>query len=92
MPSRSLHGSSHYVLPGFLRWMTANIGMHHVHHLNSRIPFYRLPEVLRDCPELDEAGRLTLWQSFKCVRLTLWDEHRKRLVSFRDMRRDVQAA
>jgi len=88
----SLHGSSHYVLPGFLRWLTANIGMHHVHHLNSRIPFYRLPEVLRDCPELDAAGRLTLWQSFKCVRLTLWCERRKRLVSFSDMRRDALAA
>ncbi len=49
----ALHGSSHYVLPGVLRWFTANIGVHHVHHLYSRIPFYRLPEVLRDhCGEM----------------------------------------
>ena len=56
----ALHGSSHYDLPAFLRWFTANIGMHHVHHLNSRIPYYRLPRVLRDHPELRDVGRLTL--------------------------------
>ena len=46
----ALHGSSHYDLPGVLRWFTANIGVHHVHHLCSRIPYYRLPRVLRDYP------------------------------------------
>src|SRR6266540_323252 len=40
----ALHGSSHYQLPGILRWFTANIGVHHVHHLCSRIPYYRLPD------------------------------------------------
>ena len=45
---------------GVLRWFTANIGVHHVHHLSSRIPYYRLPEVLRDHPELADVGRLTL--------------------------------
>ena len=39
----ALHGSSHYALPGLLRWFTANIGVHHIHHLCSRIPCYRLP-------------------------------------------------
>jgi omega-6 fatty acid desaturase (delta-12 desaturase) len=81
----ALHGSSHYDLPGILRWFTANIGMHHVHHLCSRIPYYRLPRVLRDHPELKGVGRLTLLQSFGCVRLTLWDETRRRLISFRDI-------
>ncbi|HEU5017268.1 MAG TPA: fatty acid desaturase [Pseudolabrys sp.] len=83
----ALHGSSHYVLPGILRWFTANIGVHHVHHLCSRIPYYRLPRVLRENPELDQIGRLTLWDSIKCVRLALWDESRQQLVSFREMRR-----
>ena len=82
----ALHGSSHYDLPGVLRWFTANIGVHHVHHLCSRIPYYRLPRVLRDHPELRGVGRLTLWQSFRCVRLVLWDEGQRRLVSFREMR------
>ena len=46
----ALHGSSHYDLPAILRWFTANIGVHHVHHLCSRIPYYRLPQALRDHP------------------------------------------
>ena len=82
----ALHGSSHYDLPTVLRWITANIGIHHVHHLCSRIPYYRLPQVLRDCPELSPIGRLTLCESLRCVRLALWDEKQHRLVSFRDAR------
>ncbi len=82
----ALHGSSHYDLPHVLRWFTANIGIHHVHHLASRIPYYRLPEVLRDRPELGQINRLTLLQSFKAVRLVLWDEEKRGLVSFRDLR------
>jgi omega-6 fatty acid desaturase (delta-12 desaturase) len=84
MQEAALHGSSHYDLPAVLRWFTANIGMHHIHHLCSRIPYYRLPRVLRDHPELGAVGRLTLWQSFRCVRFVLWDETARRLVSFRD--------
>ena len=80
----ALHGSSHYDLPAWLRWFTANIGIHHVHHLHSRIPYYRLPSVLRDHPELRNIGRLTLLESFSCVRLTLWDEAQGRLTSFRE--------
>ena len=82
----ALHGSSHYDLPAVLRWFTANIGVHHVHHLSSRIPYYRLPEVLRARPELRDVGRLSLLQSFRLVRLVLWDEEKRRLVSFRDAR------
>lgn len=89
----ALHGSSYYVLPGVLRWFTANIGIHHVHHLCSRIPYYRLPRVLRDNPELGTIGRLTMWNSIKCVRLVLWDEREKKLISFREMRKlQAQAA
>jgi omega-6 fatty acid desaturase (delta-12 desaturase) len=83
----ALHGSSHYDLPAILRWFTANIGVHHVHHLCSRIPYYRLPRVLRDHPELRGVSRLTLLESFRCVRLVLWDESRRRLISFREMGR-----
>lgn len=82
----ALRGSSHYDLPGILRWFTANIGIHHVHHLCSRIPNYRLRECLRDNPALRDVGRLTLFESLKCVRLTLWDEESKRLVGFRHLR------
>jgi len=78
----ALKGSSHYDLPGVLRWITANIGVHHVHHLASRIPFYRLGEVIRDHDILAQSQRLTLWQSFRCARLHLWDEEKRRLLSF----------
>ena len=88
----SLHGSSHYDLPGVLSWFTANIGVHHVHHLSSRIPYYRLPAVLRDHPELDGIGKLTLLESFRCVRLALWDESCRRLISFRELRAATRAS
>lgn len=81
----ALHGSSFYALPRPLHWLTGNIGIHHVHHLCSRIPFYRLPQVLRDHPSLATVGRITVAQSLACVRLALWDEARHRLVSFRDL-------
>jgi len=83
----ALRGSSYYDLPGILRWFTANIGVHHVHHLSSRVPYYRLQDVVRDHPELKNLGRLTLLQSLKSVRLALWDEKSRRLVSFKDARR-----
>ena len=86
MADAALHGSSYYELPLVLRWFTANIGVHHVHHLVSRIPFYRLGEVLRDYPELRSVGRLTVWQSLGCVRLVLWDERLRRLISFSEMK------
>jgi omega-6 fatty acid desaturase (delta-12 desaturase) len=82
----ALHGSSHYHLPPVLRWFTANIGVHHVHHLASRIPFYRLPEVLREVPVLARVSRVTFLQSLNAVRLVLWDEDKRRLVTFAEAR------
>ncbi len=82
----ALHGSSHYVMPRLLQWFTANIGIHHVHHLYSRIPFYRLTEVLRDHGELAQAQRLSIRESIACARLHLWDENQRRLMSFRQVR------
>lgn len=79
----ALHGSSHYDLPQPLRWFTANIGLHHIHHLSSRIPYYRLTEVLKDYPMLHDVNRLTLWESFRCVPLALWDEDAGMMRSFR---------
>lgn len=83
----ALHGSSHYDLPAVLRWLTGNIGVHHVHHLASRIPFYRLPEVMRDHDVLAQSQRITLWESFRCARLHLWDEDSRKLLSFAAARR-----
>jgi acyl-lipid omega-6 desaturase (Delta-12 desaturase) len=82
----ALEGSSYYDLPPVLMWFTGNIGVHHLHHLSSRIPFYRLTKVLKSYPELKGIGRLTMLESFRCVRLALWDEKARRLISFRQMR------
>lgn len=78
----ALRGASYYALPAPLRWITGNIGIHHVHHLVSRIPFYRLTQVLRDRPALAAVNRLTVRESLACVRLALWDEQAERLVPF----------
>jgi acyl-lipid omega-6 desaturase (Delta-12 desaturase) len=80
----AMQGSSHYDLPPVLRWFTANIGIHHVHHLCSRIPSYRLGEVMRAYPELRGVNRLTLVQSLRCFRFALWDEERRTMVGFRE--------
>ena len=82
----ALHGSSHYVLPSVLQWLSANIGIHHVHHLYARIPFYRLPDVLRDQPELATGNRMTIRESLVNARLHLWDEDSRRLLSFAEAR------
>jgi omega-6 fatty acid desaturase (delta-12 desaturase) len=83
----ALEGSTYYDLPAVLSWFTANIGAHPVHHLASRIPSYRLPEVLADHPELRDVGRLTFSASLKCFRLALWDEEAGQLVPFRALRK-----
>ncbi len=75
------NGSSHYALPKPVQWLTANIGIHHVHHLYSRIPFYRLTEVLRDHPVLEQSQRLTFLESLACIKLQLWDERSRQLLS-----------
>jgi omega-6 fatty acid desaturase (delta-12 desaturase) len=87
----ALTGSSHLDLPQPLRWLTANIGIHHVHHLNSRIPSYRLPEVLRDLPELRGVSRVGLVEAFKTATLGLWDEQNQQLISFRRLRQSLRA-
>lgn len=83
----ALEGSSYYDLPPVLRWITGNIGVHHVHHLASRIPFYRLLEVLREHDALANSNRVTLRESLSCARLALWDESAERLVTFTDAQR-----
>ena len=83
----ALQGSSYLRLPKVLQWLTANIGLHHVHHLSSRIPNYRLQACLDRFPELArEAHEISLIGSLKCATLALWCEERQRLIRFRDVR------
>ncbi len=86
----ALEGSTHLVLPKPLQWITANIGLHHVHHLSARIPNYRLQECLDENPELQTAVQITMWDGMKTLFLSLYDEHSRRLVSFREARRLIR--
>ncbi len=75
-----------------LQWFTANIGLHHVHHLSARIPNYRLQRCHDENPELWKAPMMTLRDGLKTLRLALWDEGRRKLISFGEYRRLRTAA
>jgi omega-6 fatty acid desaturase (delta-12 desaturase) len=83
----ALQGSSHLRLPTVLRFFSGNIGLHHVHHLNARIPNYHLPRAHAACPLFASVPTLTLWDGLRAVRLKLWDEPTGKLVTFRQARR-----
>jgi len=82
----AIEGSSFLDLGAFLHWWTGNIGYHHVHHLASRIPNYRLREAFSEVDELRHVTRLTLLSSLKSARLHLWDSEQEKLVGFGALR------
>jgi omega-6 fatty acid desaturase (delta-12 desaturase) len=83
----SLHGSSYFKLPPVLRWFSGDIGIHHVHHLCSRVPNYHLQACVDAAPELEPiVNVVTLRQSLGCWQLALWDEQRRSLVTFNEAR------
>jgi acyl-lipid omega-6 desaturase (Delta-12 desaturase) len=83
----ALRGSSHLRLPKVLQFFTGNIGLHHVHHLNPRIPNYNLQRAHDDIPVFHDARQLSLWAAVLALRLKLYDERSGRLVSFAETRR-----
>ncbi|MCR9180291.1 MAG: fatty acid desaturase [Erythrobacteraceae bacterium] len=85
----ALYGSSHLDLAQPLRWFSGNIGVHHVHHLASRIPFYRLPEVLAANPGLHNLNRFTARETLGPLRLALWSEDQRRMITFREASRGI---
>lgn len=87
----ALESSSFFAMSPWMHWFTGNIGYHHVHHLNHRIPFYRLPEAMAAMPELQTPGT-TSWRPrdvWACLQCSVWDERDGRLISFADA--DAQA-
>jgi len=88
----SLHGSSYLKLPAPLQWITANIGVHHVHHMSARIPNYKLQRAHDENPEFQVVTKVTLKDTWKLINLTLWDEERRRLIRFKDLRTRQSAA
>ena len=83
--SLACDGSSYYRLPRLLQWFTGNIGFHHIHHLESRIPNYNLPTCYESVPELRRAITFGFWDSLRCAKLKLWDERLGRMVTFADV-------
>ena len=83
----ALESSSYMVMNPVMQWFTGNIGFHHIHHLNSRIPFYRLPEVYRAFPELQNARTTSLHpkEIIACFRLKVWDPELNRMVGFKEI-------
>jgi omega-6 fatty acid desaturase (delta-12 desaturase) len=78
----SLQGSSYYKLPKPLQWITGNIGLHHIHHVQPRIPNYRLQACQDQVPEMAKVEPITLFNSFKSLGMRLWDEDQQKLVGF----------
>lgn len=83
----ALQGSSFYRLPRILQWFSGNIGFHHIHHLSSRIPNYNLERCHKAHPLFQSVKPITFFPSLKSLTFRLWDEPRKRLVSFRHLRK-----
>lgn len=83
----ALESSSYLRTNPVMAWFTGNIGYHHIHHLNHRIPFYRLPEVFRAIPELQRAKTTTLWPAeiFRCLRLKVWCVETQRMTGVRGL-------
>jgi omega-6 fatty acid desaturase (delta-12 desaturase) len=71
----ALESSSYMKMGKLWQWFTANIGYHHIHHLNCKIPFYRLPEAMQQLPALQKATVTTLYPKdiIACLRLKVWD-------------------
>jgi len=85
----ALRGSSYLKLPAVLRFFTGNIGYHHVHHLNARIPNYNLQRAHEENPIFHDVPTLSLWDGLRAVRLKLWDEDDRRLVTYAQARRAI---
>ena len=81
----ALKGCSYYKLPLLLEWLTGYIGYHHIHHLASKIPNYKLKSCFENIPTLRHVTTLNVWDSLKCARLALWDEDKQQLIAFADL-------
>jgi omega-6 fatty acid desaturase (delta-12 desaturase) len=81
-----LRGSSYLRLPKVLQFFTGNIGLHHLHHLNARIPNYNLQRAHDSNPAFNDVPTLSFWDGLRAVRLKLWDEDRHQLVTFAQAR------
>ena len=82
----AIQGSSHLVLPKPLAWLTANIGLHHIHHLNHKIPNYKLAACFEANPDMVSGKVLTLKDTWPLLKLSLWDEDHQKMIAFADLK------
>src|SRR5215218_9446948 len=82
----ALRGSSYLKLPKVLQFLTGNVGLHHVHHLSTRIPNYHLQRAHDENAIFHKVPTLSLWDGLRAVRFKLWDQGRERLVTFAEAR------
>lgn len=80
-----LRGSSFYKLPKVLQWFSGNIGFHHIHHVNPRVPNYNLEACHENVPYFQATRPLTLLTSMRSLSLRLWDEKQQKLVGFKGL-------
>jgi omega-6 fatty acid desaturase (delta-12 desaturase) len=83
----ALRGSSYLRLPKVLQFFTGNIGLHHVHHLSTKVPNYNLQRAHDDVPIFRSVSPISLWDGLRAVRLKLWDADAARLVTWKERRR-----
>jgi len=88
----AMEGASYYRLPKILQWFTGNIGFHHVHHVRPAIPNYNLQQCYEEIPDLQAVKPITLLKSLGTLRLNLYDEDQRRMVSFRSLKGSITSA
>jgi omega-6 fatty acid desaturase (delta-12 desaturase) len=84
----AIEGSSFVKFPKLLQWFSGNIGFHHIHHINARIPNYKLEKCYKENAIFKEVEPVTFLKSLKTLRLRLWDEKNQRLIGFKELFRD----
>ena len=82
----ALRGSSYLKLPKVLQFFTGNIGLHHVHHLNARIPNYNLQRAHDENEIFHDVPVLTFWDGIKATRLKVIDPASGHLLTWREAR------
>lgn len=83
----ALYSSSYMIMPAILNWFTGNIGFHHVHHLNAKIPFYRLKEAMDNIPELQLSPTTSFHprEVWRCLQLKLWDHDQDKMITLKEL-------
>ena len=90
----ALRSSSYMKMSKVMHWFTGNIGYHHIHHINSKIPFYKLPTVFKEMPELQHPGTTSLmpWDVYRCLKIKAWDHDTDQMIGLKEIRRAMKEA